>query len=277
MPRSVLSIITITYKDPKGLQATLDSLRPLLEAGVPFEHVIVDSSAEENKSILSSLPQSWPLRHIVEPAKGIYAAMNKGVAAATGEFAWILNGGDRLRETSCLLESLDFLEANPQTEMLTAGAALYRSGTFQYSVPAKATLFRQLVGINKQCQQAILYRRRALEEIGPFPERYRLVADYFHHWEFYLRKKLFATSPAILVAYDMGGSSGNVRTALSEMRKAQRELAPRLPLLVNWSNAVAWRYYLLKITTMKFLGNTWLSAPLTRAWIFWNRLGQSRQ
>jgi len=210
----------------------------------------------------------------VEPAKGIYAAMNKGVSLASSDLVWILNGGDRLFDHKGFLAAVEKMQRETELDMLVAGAALFRENSYQYTIFPRRHLLAQLVGINKQCQQAVLYRTPALREIGPFPERFKIAADYYHHWEFYLRRKRFATMHSTIVAYDMGGSSGNFRAALKEHRRVQRELAKKLPLAVNWANTLLWHYYNAKISAMKALGQTRLSLPLRRAWIYWNRLGE---
>src|SRR5919108_5613652 len=99
-----LSVVTITYRDPAGLASTSESLLPLLRAdnSWTWEHVVVDSSPEENRAVLEGLPPDWPLLHVVTPARGIYPAMNEGIQCASGRYLWFLNGRDRLHDADAL-------------------------------------------------------------------------------------------------------------------------------------------------------------------------------
>ena len=96
MASNKLSIITITYKDPEGFAGTIESLRTLLDAsfGRPWEFVVVDASPTENApSIAKMNEENWPLVHVEAKPVGIYGSQNLGLAHATGDYIWILNGG----------------------------------------------------------------------------------------------------------------------------------------------------------------------------------------
>lgn len=94
----ILSIITITYEDQRGLITTRDSLRELIaSAGQEIEWLVQDGGS------------AYDLEHVVgmEPSAaivsqrdgGLYDAMNRALARSSGQWVWMLNGGDECLET----------------------------------------------------------------------------------------------------------------------------------------------------------------------------------
>ena len=94
------SIITCTYQAEKVLQRTLDST--LCQTYPAVEHIIIDGASEDGTwGIIEDYEQEnasegslHEVHVICEPDKGLYDAMNKGIARATGDYLCFLNAGD---------------------------------------------------------------------------------------------------------------------------------------------------------------------------------------
>ena len=90
-----ITIITATYNSGGTVRNTLESV--LEQTYGDFEHLIVDGASKDNTLdiVKEYLPRyHGRLRYISEPDKGIYDAMNKGIAMATGDVVGILNSDD---------------------------------------------------------------------------------------------------------------------------------------------------------------------------------------
>ena len=86
----LLSIISITYNDLKGLEYTLASIT---EENEDVEHIIVDgNSTDGTKDLLKGLSDTY--KWVSESDKGLYDAMNKGVSLAKGDWICFMNAGD---------------------------------------------------------------------------------------------------------------------------------------------------------------------------------------
>lgn len=230
----MLSVITITYRDAPGLAATIDSLRGL--EGLPFEHLVIDSSPEENAAVLGALPASWPLRHVVTAPRGIYAALNEGVRQAKGDVLWFLNGGDRLISPEALVEAYEELQASPTIDVLVNGVWPTRHGVRLPSSVAPGSVRRSavtlqdaLLGCNGLPHQGMLYRRRAFDAAGPYSEAYRILGDYEHHWRMVIAGVTGRLSNRILVEFDMSGASNaRYRMWFRELDALNRWLKPQI-------------------------------------------------
>lgn len=90
-----ISIITATYNSSATLRDTLESI--LSQSYADYECIVVDGASKD--ATLDIIRQYEPrlkgrLRWVSEPDKGIYDAMNKGIALATGDIVGILNSDD---------------------------------------------------------------------------------------------------------------------------------------------------------------------------------------
>jgi GT2 family glycosyltransferase len=94
-----VSIVTITRNDLTGVQATVASVRGQREVGI--QHIVVDGASTDGTPQWLE-DQSWSdgSLFISEPDLGIYDAMNKGAAFATGDLLVFMNGGDRFPKAS---------------------------------------------------------------------------------------------------------------------------------------------------------------------------------
>ncbi|MDD4486999.1 MAG: glycosyltransferase family 2 protein, partial [Proteiniphilum sp.] len=87
-----LSVITVTWNAAATLERTIKSVR---EQSWPFiEHLIIDGGSKDGTLELIDNHAHERLRWVSEPDKGLYDAMNKGVAMATGDYLCFLNAGD---------------------------------------------------------------------------------------------------------------------------------------------------------------------------------------
>jgi glycosyltransferase involved in cell wall biosynthesis len=105
--RPLLSIVTISFRNPVELLSTLRSTEMLDPAAV--ERIVVDGSPDQSCSDIISDFNVPIASYIHEPDKGIYDAMNKGVRIARGHAVLMLNSGDLIfdsRKLSDILWSL---------------------------------------------------------------------------------------------------------------------------------------------------------------------------
>ena len=100
MESPLFSIITITFHAEATLPATLQSVES--QTFTDYEYLVVDGASTDGT--LKIIERYRPHIHTVisEKDNGLYDAMNKGLALATGDYVCFLNAGDCLHEDDTL-------------------------------------------------------------------------------------------------------------------------------------------------------------------------------
>jgi glycosyltransferase len=89
-----ISIITVAFNAEATIAEAVASVVGQRQDGFEIEYIIVDG-ASTDETLAALEPHRDGIAHIIsEPDRGLYDAMNKGVAAATGDFIGILNADD---------------------------------------------------------------------------------------------------------------------------------------------------------------------------------------
>lgn len=87
-----VSIITVSYNSEKTIE---DTIKSVLSQDYPnVEYVIIDGASKDSTLQIIEKYQDKIAQVIFEKDKGIYDAMNKGIAIATGDIIGILNSDD---------------------------------------------------------------------------------------------------------------------------------------------------------------------------------------
>lgn len=95
-----LSIITVKLNNRDGLKRTIDSV--VSQTFTDYEWIVIDGGSTDGSRELIEQYQDHFAYWCSEPDKGIYNAMNKGIAHAKGEWLQFLNSGDVLYSNNTL-------------------------------------------------------------------------------------------------------------------------------------------------------------------------------
>jgi len=179
--RRMVSIVTVVYNGGALLEQTIKSV--LEQKYNPIEYLIIDGgSVDHTLDILRKYDRDvdyWSS----EPDAGISDAMNKGIAASTGEIIGILNAGDWLSE--------DQIKRGVEALVLSRAEFVFGDlnfhgldGSFKFRIngdPNYARFIRN--GMPALCHPTVLVKREMYEKHGLFDLRYRIAMDY----EWFLR------------------------------------------------------------------------------------------
>ena len=91
-----ISIVTITLNNEETIEQTVKSI---LNQNYPnLEYIVIDGgSTDSTLNILNNYKNKFKYFKS-SPDKGVYDAMNKGIAQATGDLIGFVNGGDFIYE-----------------------------------------------------------------------------------------------------------------------------------------------------------------------------------
>jgi glycosyltransferase len=100
-----VSIITVAYNSGKTISDTLQSVAN--QEGAEIEHLIIDGGSKDDTIEKVRLEGAHVAHLISERDEGIYHAMNKGLALATGEWVGFLNADDMLATPTAIGSLMD--------------------------------------------------------------------------------------------------------------------------------------------------------------------------
>ena len=102
------SIITITFNAESVIDPTLKSV--LAQTYTNYEYLLIDGGSIDS-TVEKAKASGIEFAHIVsEPDNGLYDAMNKGIALATGDYLCFLNAGDAFHAPDTLQTIVDTIK-----------------------------------------------------------------------------------------------------------------------------------------------------------------------
>lgn len=222
-----VSVITSTYNSAATLRDTLESV--LRQTHADIEHIIVDgASSDATLEIVREFEPRYGgrLRWVSEPDGGIYDAMNKGIAMATGDVVGILNSDD-FYTTDDVVERLIAPIERGEAEAVY-GNVLYveRDDTrrpVRYYSSASFRRWKMRFGF-MPAHPTFYCRREVYARHGGFDTAFRIAADFEHLLRvLFVERTRAAYVPCDCVTMRTGGAStAGVKAHLQIMRDHAR-------------------------------------------------------
>lgn len=169
-----ISIVTVSLNAEQVIERCLQSV--INQTYDHLEYVVIDGGSTDRSLDLIQNFRDKIDYFISEPDRGLYHAMNKGIAAATGEFVYFLNTDDYFCDTQVVADVARAIQANPGVD-LVYGDILMSEGGKWVRKPPLPVLNRETLCRKGFCHQALFARRSVLFETQGFSEAYRIVAD----------------------------------------------------------------------------------------------------
>jgi len=217
-----VSLITATYNSESFLEDCIESV--IKQRYKNIEHIIVDGNSTDNTLSIIKKYKAHVAKWISKPDRGMYDAINKGMAMATGDIIGILNSDDILvgedviesivkvfeeNDVDTVYGDLEYVAASDTNKILRIWKGRpYKRSRFKYGwMPAHPTFY---------------IRKSLIEKYGFYENHYYTAADY----EFmarYLYKNNVSSMylPMLIVKMRMGGQSN--RNLYQRLRANRRD------------------------------------------------------
>jgi glycosyltransferase involved in cell wall biosynthesis len=171
----LFSIITVTWNAAAVIAPTLESVRS--QSSSDYEMLIVDGASTDDTLSIVGHSSIASLRVFSEPDKGLYDAMNKGIAWARGRYLIFLNAGDAFADDAVLARLARLTTDDPgviygQTQLVDGARNVV--GKRHLTAPKRLTADSFLNGM-VVCHQAFIARR---DLVPQYDLQYRLSGDY---------------------------------------------------------------------------------------------------
>lgn len=221
-----ISVITVSFNSAATIGDTLASVAN--QTWPDVEHVIIDgASKDDTLDVVRKL--GTHVAHVTsERDKGIYDAMNKGVAVSSGDVIAFLNADDFyahpdvLRHVANALTDTDIDAVFGDVEFFQPDRA--DKVTRRYS----SAFFRphRVASGWMPAHPSLFVRRSVFETVGPFSTEYRIAGDF--EWiarAFHLRNTPYRYMREVFVRMRTGGAStGGWRSTVLLNREVIRAL-----------------------------------------------------
>lgn len=172
-----ISIITINYNNLEGLKSTVESV--VNQTWQEVEYIVIDGGSTDGSAEYIESQNKHFDYWVSEPDTGIYNAMNKGIAKATGEYLLFLNSGDHLYDDTVLEKNHQFLIKKDLVYFdlnIVDGATSYVR-----KYPSKL-LFSYLI-YDTLPHPATFIRLTLFDKLGRYDENFKIVSD----WKFFIQ------------------------------------------------------------------------------------------
>lgn len=224
--KPVISVVTVCFDAARTIADTLTSVAA--QTDVEFEHIVVDGGSRDDTMRIVKHRAGARLSAVSEPDDGIYDAMNKGLARATGEYVLFLNADDYLAGPDSLSRAAAALAAS-RADILFAdtqfvadnGASRVRR---RYSVRRFAPWWLRVGAMPPH--PSMFLRRSLMHELKGYDTSYRIAGDFDLVARAILsRRASFTLLPEVLTHFRVGGvSTAGLRSKLVVNRECARSL-----------------------------------------------------
>lgn len=233
-----ISIITVSYNSATTIRDTIDSV--LSQNYQNLEYIVVDGKSTDGTQEIVASYGSRVSKFISEKDNGLYDAMNKGIALASGDIIGILNSDDVYASADIFSKVVSAMRSYKadvvygdlyyfKTGFPNTALRYYRGGVF--------SLKRVQFGLMPP-HPTFFIKRKVYEKFGSFDTSFTLSADFDLILRFLgFHKVPFHYLPEILVKMRTGGKS------TSSLKRT---------LIMNREDLRSCKKYGLKTNVLKF-------------------------
>ncbi|MDP5171928.1 MAG: glycosyltransferase [Bacteroidia bacterium] len=235
-----ISIITVTYQAASTLR---DAIESVLGQDYPeVEYLIIDGGSTDGTQALVKSYGDRVHTFVSEPDKGLYDAMNKGIALATGDIIGMLNADDFYAHPNILSKVVEAMKTT-SSEALFGDLVYVREPELDKVVryyPGKGFHPDKMLSGNMPPHPTFFLRKTFYDEYGGFDTSYKICADFDVMVRFFHQAKgSYVYLPEVMVNMRTGGSStrglSSTFTINREMLRACRKygLSTSLPRIYS--------------------------------------------
>jgi glycosyltransferase involved in cell wall biosynthesis len=222
-----ISIITVCRNAENTIADTIESVR--VQSHEAYEHIIIDGASEDGTVSVIESHRHNRLKLVSEPDDGLYDAMNKGVALATGDLIGCLNSDDFFSRTDALSLISTAADANPDADAISGGLVMVD--------PDKLSRIRRVYNASSYRRWMLRFghmpphpgfytRKASFKAVGEFVILHKVSSDFEWMVRFYYvhAMKSVPLRKSIVVMRSGGVSTRGWKSTLAINEEVQRAL-----------------------------------------------------
>ncbi len=199
-----ITVITVCYNAASDIEQTLESI--LGQTAIDdMEVIVIDGGSTDGTVEKIRRYESRLTRFISEPDKGIYNAMNKGIALSTGDYVNFMNAGDTFFDSRVIADVIAGINDMTERPDVVYGATVFRYPDGYAGQLSDISLLPDHMG---GCHQSIFVAGDVIRR-EKFDESYRISADFELIRRIFNAGARFACLDKYVAIYNFDGVSGS--------------------------------------------------------------------
>ena len=235
----LVSVVTVAKNALWDLRATSESVAEQIYCNIEF--IVIDGDSNDGtKDFIKKFEAITKYKS--EPDYGIYDAMNKGLAIATGEWLIFLNAGDRFMNSSSISNFV--AAANNKDSFVCSNFIIDGGDNASIGKMVTTKPLQSCFGIvNTICHQAVFFNRKYHPE--SYSTEYKICSDLDVLMKLVIQQRYtYYHLNMILVRYKGGGvSANNYKLLHKEREKIISNYLSTVSFFINKINHLRIRFF----------------------------------
>ncbi len=205
--KPLVSVVTVCLNSERHLEQTIQSV--INQTYDNIEHIIIDGGSTDGTLDIVRKYQECIACWVSEPDKGIYDAMNKGIARAKGELVGILNSDDYYQSEAVEIIVKEFLK-DDEAGVFSGELLFLIDGS-----KSKTQWRRRMFGLGTFGQEIVhpaMFVKKEVYQQFKYDLRYRIEADVDFVYKLYFHKIKLHACPDLIATFRVGGISKSYRS-----------------------------------------------------------------
>jgi glycosyltransferase involved in cell wall biosynthesis len=249
----LITIITVTYNAADSLEVTIQSV--LNQTYHNLEYIIIDGGSTDSTIDIIKKYETHIAYWCSEPDKGIYDAMNKGIALSEGALIGLINAGDTYLPNALFSITEKYISSD---KLFIYYGDIYRWYTDANIKIKVNSSFEELKYSMSICHQAMFITKYTYLTHGLYNLNYKYVSDYAYILSLLQANANFIYVDSIIACYQTGGVTDE-KMLESRIESIRVHFDSKSKY---WHHAVIkylkqlLRYYFYQIVIVSLLGKT---------------------
>lgn len=242
-----ISIITVCFNSASTIEDTIISVAN--QKGVEVEHIVIDGASTDGTIDIVSKHNSISM-FVSEKDKGLYDAMNKGIALASGDVIGTLNADDFYIDNTVLSNVAKTFEDNAVDACFADLVYVDQNDTDKIVRYWKSQQYQ--VGLFKKgwmpAHPTFFVRKNVYEKFGAFDLNFRIAADFELLFRLIEKNKIRTVYlPRVIIKMRLGGTTNknlkNIRIQNTEIIQILRAYYKDFSVFKFWFSKIINRVF----------------------------------
>tara|TARA_B100000029_G_scaffold495416_1_gene560390 strand:+ start:334 stop:1131 length:798 start_codon:yes stop_codon:yes gene_type:complete len=205
-----VSIITVSNNSVKTIAETIESVKNQTYKNI--EYIVIDNCSKDGTIEVLEKYKKYIGKLIIEPDKGIYDAMNKGIRNSSGEVIGILNSDDFYKDKFVIESIMENFDRDHTLEAVLSDIYFFKESSTHHRIVRKVTAqsfkpWKLRFGWMPP-HPGIFLKKETQKEVGYYKTDYQIASDFeFCLRLFFNRQTSYSISNICSVLMREGGIS----------------------------------------------------------------------